>query len=251
MAYFKSFSPRARRVIFLAHWKAKKEKANEIFPEHILTGLLKEDPELFALVSPGHPHAAKELEDALVAKRGDSVTSSSNEVSVRLSKQSKKIIRAASQERERLGHTSVGTQHLLLAILGPERKRTGWLRRRELPDETVARRVLLDYGITVEQVDAQTKNKVVTPLTWVLDDSIIKLNAQLAALAELLISKSIFERSEFVALLDQNAEPIPTTFFAGPLLDALLEKGKLKETERAKLQAIALQQSPQEPEQHE
>jgi hypothetical protein len=71
------------------------------------------------------------------------------------------------------------------------------------------------------------------------------LNAQLAALAELLAAKGVFARHEFVALLDQSDEPLTPEVFLTPLIDALVKKGTLTEDEKAKLTA---KQSPGNPE---
>src|SRR5438552_15562755 len=117
MSYFGLFSPRAKRVIFLANWQAKKEGAREITPEHILSALLKEDPELFAIVTPQHPNAAKEVADLLGTDGRIRETDKQSGESLSLSAGAKEVVLMSSEELARLGHKSVGTQHLLLALL--------------------------------------------------------------------------------------------------------------------------------------
>jgi ATP-dependent Clp protease ATP-binding subunit ClpA len=246
MALFKFYSTRARRAIFFAHWQAKKEGAKEITPEHILSGLLKEDPGLFAILMPKHVSAAKELETQLTVGSSGGTTDAPYQESLPLSPGAKKVVFASYKAHERLGHSSVGTQHLLMGLLQPIPKRRGWLRSREASEENLARRILLDHGLTAAEVEAKTKAGIVTPLTSVLDDPLIKLNAQLAALGELLISKSIFTRTEFVAMLDQNAEPIGAQFYLTRLLDALFEKSKINIAELDKLKSENCQAAPQE-----
>ena len=90
----------------------------------------------------------------------------------------------------------------------------------------MAKPILEKCGLSAESVEQKIKEGIVSPLTWVLDDSVTKLNAQLTAIADLLISKQIFTRSEFVAILDQNADPINPDSFLAPLIEALSKKGE-------------------------
>jgi hypothetical protein len=248
MSYFASFSPRAKRAIFLANWQAKKEGAGAIAPEHILSALLKEDPELFAIVMPQHPNAARELLGLLAADGRTQLTENQNGKSLSLSAGAKEVVLTSSEVLERFGHKSVGTQHLLLALLLTPRQQSNWFRRADLQDDSTAKQILLKYGFSPASVETKIKEGIVTPLTWVLDDSIIKLNAQLAAMAELLISKGAFKRSEFVAILDQNAGPIVPENFLAPLIDALFEKGRLTASEKEKMKSA--RPSPGTQEQH-
>src|SRR5580704_17834768 len=67
MGLFNSFSQRARRAVFWANSRALQEDASEITAEHILYGVLQEDPELFALLVPENPKLASQIEESLVA----------------------------------------------------------------------------------------------------------------------------------------------------------------------------------------
>jgi hypothetical protein len=238
MSYFGSFSPRARRAIFRAHCQARLESAPEITPEHILGALLKEDPQLFLIVMPEKPNVATDLEDKLAVDGRTRTTENVPRESPPLSARAKEVVFGSSQERKRLGHKSVGTQHLLLALLTAPRRRSSWFRRRDLQDDSIAKLVLVNYGISAASVEAKIKEGIVTPLTWVLDDPIISVNAQLKALADLLISRNIFTRSEFVAILDKTAEPIAPEAFLAPLINALLEKGKLTAAEKDTVKSL-------------
>jgi ATP-dependent Clp protease ATP-binding subunit ClpA len=231
MSFYESFSARARRTIFLAHSQALTEEVREITPEHILSALLKEDPNLFALLLPDQTNSVSEIE-RLLAASGAGTTKKSAGVKPVLSRDSKEVVFRASEERRRLGHKSVGTQHLLMALLVTQWRRPRWFRTRVQRNDSVAKIILEKCGLSAGSVERRIKEGVVTPLTWVLDDSIIKLNAQLTAVAELLISKHVFTRAEFVALLDKNADPVKPEDFLAPLIEALCEKGKLTATEK-------------------
>lgn len=235
MNFFDSFSAKARRTVFRANAKALKDGAPEITAEHILHGLLGEDPQLFALVAPGRPNLVNEITQSLAADTNVSQAKKRN-AALQLSDRAKEIIRVAAREKERLGHSAVGTQHLLLALLICPEPRSGF-RKSKPQDHSVARQVLTNCGLLAESVEAATKDGVVTPQDYQLDDPLIRLNAQLAALAELLIGKGTFTRTEYVALLDQNAGPITPTDYVLPLIDALVEKGKLAPDEKTTLRA--------------
>jgi len=236
MTFFDSFSTKARRTVFRANAKALKDGAPEITAEHILYGLLGEDPRLFALVAPGRPNLVNEITQRLAVDTNASQAKKRNEA-LQLSDGAKEIIRVAAREKERLGHSAVGTQHLLLALLiCPETPRSRFRKARP-QDCSVARQALTNCGLLTESVEAVTKQGLVTPQDYQLDDPLIRLNAQLATLADLLIAKGTFTRTEYVALLDQNAGPITPTDYVLPLIDALVERGKLAQDEKATLRA--------------
>ncbi|MGH9864369.1 MAG: Clp protease N-terminal domain-containing protein, partial [Candidatus Acidiferrales bacterium] len=101
---------------------------SEVSAEHILLGVLREDPQLFVLLAPANANLVGEIEESLATNAKASVTETRKQV-LRLSKNAKEIIRVAARERVRLGHKSVGTQHLLLALLRCPEERTSWFRR--------------------------------------------------------------------------------------------------------------------------
>jgi ATP-dependent Clp protease ATP-binding subunit ClpA len=244
MSLFDSFSQRARRVIFRANSRALQQGAHEIAAEHILYGVLQEDPQLFALLADNNPRLASEIEVNLISdvevskpavRTGD----------MQLSELAKEIIRVAAREKGRLGHRAVATQHLLLAILMCPEKRKALLRRAKPHQISLATQVLIKHGITAEAVEAATQAGIATSQAVVLDDPLLMLNAQLAALAELLITKRVLARHEFVALLDQSDEPLTPEVFLTPLIDALVKKGALTEDEKAKLSAKQASSNPE------
>lgn len=179
---------------------------------------------------------ASQIEGSLIAKGEVSKPRAQTDV-LRLSESAKEIIRVAAREREKLGHRAVGTQHLLLAILiCPENPKSKSLFRRTKPLEiSVARHTLEKHGVLAETVEAATRAGIVTSQAVVLDDPVLKLNAQLSALAEILTAKGVFTRHEFVALLDRKEEPVTPEVFLLPLIEALIKKGKLTENEKADL----------------
>jgi len=234
MGLFNSFSQRARRVVFWAKSRALQEGAAEMTSEHILYGLLQEDPKLFALLAPENPKLASQIEESLVANGEASKPPARTEV-LRLSELAQEIICVAVKEKERLRHRAVGTQHLLRAVLICPEKAKSLFHRAKPSEISVATLVLKKHGVLAETVETATKAGIVTSQAVALDDPLLKLNAQVSALAELLTAKGVFARHEFVALLDVNEEPVTPEVFLLPLIEALVRKGKLTEKEGAKL----------------
>ncbi|MCI0660335.1 MAG: hypothetical protein L0220_04605 [Acidobacteria bacterium] len=120
---FERYTEKARRVIFFARYEASQFGASQIEAEHILLGMLREDRHISARFFPrGSPGIAqslirKHIEDRIVI--GSRVTASN--VDLPLSAEAKRVLAYAAQEAEDLGHSYIGTEHLLLGLLVEER----------------------------------------------------------------------------------------------------------------------------------
>jgi hypothetical protein len=201
-----------------------------------LEGLLKEDPQLFGLILPQDPNVVERLRNELASRR--LTVYERKKSTLPLSESAKAVVAAAGTEQRRLGHSAIATQHLLFALLSARDRRSTWFRKAsELP----VQQFLSKYGITAQLTEERTKAGIVTPLTWILDDEVVALNAQVAALAELLMQKGIFTRPEFVFQLDHNDGPLVPEFFISPLIRALEKKGILTADERREMEAPAAQ----------
>ena len=235
MSLFERYSPRARRVVFYSLHYARQAGAGHIEPEHILEGLLFEDPQLFTLVLPEKPTVVKDLKDELATLR-DKAVPQTEKKELPLSRTAKAVVAGAGTHQHRLGHTSVATQHILLALLTACRRNPGWFRKAtELP----VQQLLSKHGVTHALTENRTNSGIVTPTTWVLVDPMVSLNAQIAALADLLIAKRLFTRTEFVSLLDQNEGPLAPEAFLFPLIEALGKNGVLTANEQQHLRTVA------------
>jgi ATP-dependent Clp protease ATP-binding subunit ClpA len=169
MSLFDTFSPRSRRAIFRAHSHAHEEQAAEITTEHLLLGLLHEDPELFILLMRGNREIVGSIEKDLTTMPR-TIRAKLRARKLQLSKGSKEIIRVAAREHKRLGHTSVATQHLLLALLiCPEDKRS-WFGRTKKQNPSFAGKVLADNGLSVSLLESETKIGIITPQAFALND---------------------------------------------------------------------------------
>lgn len=235
MSLFASYSTRARRVIFYSVHYARRAGSGYIEPEHILEGLLLEDPKLFEFVLPERANLVKGLKDELATWRVSN-TPTTEKRDLPLSPTAKEVVATAGTEQQRLRHSSIATQHLLLALLKACRPKPTWFRK---GSELRVQQLLATHGITPELTESKTNSGIVTPSTWVLDDRLVALNAQIAALAELLVEKRIFTRTEFVALLDQNEGPLVPEAFLLPLIEALAKIGTLSSAEQKQIASAA------------
>ena len=136
---FERYTEKARRVIFFARYKASQYGSSSIDTEHILLGLLREDRAVMHhffgaidLATQIRPEVEK------VIKRGKLIPTS---VEVPLSAEASKLLNLAAEEADRLGQQYVGTEHLLLGILGLQ--------------DSFAARLLMARGAKVDAIRVQ------------------------------------------------------------------------------------------------
>jgi uncharacterized protein (TIGR02246 family) len=115
---FERYTEKARRVIFFARYEASQYGSPYMESEHFLLGLLRED---FALVrrflGPNSVTTDIRAEIERQITRRERISTS---VEVPLTTECEKILKLAVEESERLAHRQVGTEHILLGILGVE-----------------------------------------------------------------------------------------------------------------------------------
>jgi ATP-dependent Clp protease ATP-binding subunit ClpA len=112
---FDRFNDRAKRVLALAQDEAIRFNHNYIGPEHLLLALVREGEGAAARVLNSLNVGLSTLRTKVEAMigRGNATTSPSEIV---LSPEVKKIIHNAIEESRKLGHSHVGTEHLLLGL---------------------------------------------------------------------------------------------------------------------------------------
>jgi hypothetical protein len=113
---FERFTDRARRVVVLAQEEARILRHNYIGPEHILLGLIHE----------GSGVAAKALESLgisqeTVRQRVEEAIGRGEQAPfghIPFTPQAKKLLESSLRESRALGHNYIGTEHILLALIG-------------------------------------------------------------------------------------------------------------------------------------
>ena len=112
---FERFTDRARRVVVLAQEEARMLSHNYIGTEHILLGLIHE----------GEGVAAKALEsldislEAVRAQVEEIIGQGQQAPSghIPFTPRAKKVLELSLRESQELGHTYIGTEHILLALI--------------------------------------------------------------------------------------------------------------------------------------
>src|SRR5713101_579744 len=112
---FERYTEKARRIIFFARYEASQFGSPYIETEHVLLGLLREDPALTSVVLPSATSIAairKEIEERTTLREKTSTS-----VDLPLTNESKRVLAYAAEEAERFGHKHIGSEHLLLGLL--------------------------------------------------------------------------------------------------------------------------------------
>ncbi|MEE8194651.1 MAG: ATP-dependent Clp protease ATP-binding subunit [Dehalococcoidales bacterium] len=136
---FDKFSERARRVLTLAQEEAQRLNHSYIGTEHILLGLVREEEGVAAKILVNMGVGLGKMRSAVEYVIGPGEKPSVGATG--LTSRAKRIIELAIDEARQLGHSYIGTEHLLLGLL-----REG---------EGVAAGVLDSFSITLERTRAE------------------------------------------------------------------------------------------------
>ena len=133
---YDKYTDRAKRVLALATEEARRFNHNYIGTEHLLLGLVREGEGIAAKVLYDMGVDLTKVRGAVefIIGRGERV----NVGDISLTPRAKKVIELATEEARRLGHTYIGTEHLLLGLV-----REG---------EGIAAGVLESLGVSLEKV---------------------------------------------------------------------------------------------------
>jgi hypothetical protein len=133
---FERFSERAKHVLTLAQEEAERSHHSYIGTEHLLLGLMRESDGIGAQAL-----ANLGLEIGKVRQTIESVLGRNERIIIQQiipTSRVKKVIEISFEEARRMGHDSVGTEHLLLGLL--------------IEGDGIAAHVLTDLGATLEKV---------------------------------------------------------------------------------------------------
>jgi uncharacterized protein (TIGR02246 family) len=115
---FERYTEKARRVIFFARYDASQYGSHYIDTEHLLLGLMRENfPLISHMIGSGISADAIRQEIEKQIQRGERFSTA---VEVPLSAESKRVLKFAAEEAERLAERHVDTTHLLLGLLREE-----------------------------------------------------------------------------------------------------------------------------------
>lgn len=136
---FERFTERARQVVVLAQDEARALRHDYIGTEHLLLGLLREEEGLAArtLAELGVTLNDARDEARKIVGLGEGGTAGQ----IPFTPRAKQTLELSLREALRLGHTYIGTEHILLALARP--------------DAGVAAQILAALEVDAEQVRAQ------------------------------------------------------------------------------------------------
>ncbi|WP_248929059.1 ATP-dependent protease ATP-binding subunit ClpC [Paenibacillus hamazuiensis] len=135
---FGRFTERAQKVLSLAQEEAVRLGHNNIGTEHILLGLIREGEGIAAKALVALGLGLEKIQDEVESLIGRGQEQPTN---IAYTPRAKKVIELSMDEARKLGHTYVGTEHILLGLI-----REG---------EGVAARVLNNLGISLNKARQQ------------------------------------------------------------------------------------------------
>jgi ATP-dependent Clp protease ATP-binding subunit ClpC len=147
---FERYTESARRVLFFARYEVSQLGATSIESEHVLLGLVRENKGIVARIlalSQVSPDAIRRQIVNRSAFREKIATS----VEIPFSAETKRVLQFTAEEADRLGHSYIGTEHLLLALLREER--------------SAAASILTTLGLRLDEVRRTTAELSAEPST--------------------------------------------------------------------------------------
>lgn len=112
---FERYTDRARRVIVLGQEEARLLNHNYIGTEHLLLGLLKEGEGIGAQALTLHSVDMPALRSAVEEKIGKGSQAPSGHIP--FTPRAKKVMELSLREALQLGHSYIGTEHILLGLI--------------------------------------------------------------------------------------------------------------------------------------
>lgn len=131
---FERYMDATRKAIFWARYRAEEAGSSSIEPEHVLAGILDSEPTLVER----YPQLAELAAPRIPEPPLPATLKPAQHTSVPLSHASKRVLAYSAEEGERLKHSHIGSEHLLLGVL------------REGKSNAAA--ALRAHGITLEQL---------------------------------------------------------------------------------------------------
>jgi ATP-dependent Clp protease ATP-binding subunit ClpA len=214
---FERYTEKARRVIFFARYEASLSGSTAIEPEHVLLGLLREDPALFQELRPDSPGEVAEIRKSVESRFPPPREKVGPSIDLPLSSGAKEALRLAGSERPEC--QNVGTGHLLLGII--------------LQGKSVAAEVLLARGYSAEALELIVKaGGSATPQSVKPETPAARIVSQLTALVGVLEHRGVITREEFIEELAGRYILPDLHATLNALLALLARKGLINENDR-------------------
>ncbi len=119
VSQFARFSPRARAATVASQAEARRLQHASIEPGHIVLAMLKDPDSVATKIIVSLAGSADALRDSVTEKLGPPAGELAGD-HIPFSGASKKVLELTVREALRLGHNYIGTEHMLLGVLGLE-----------------------------------------------------------------------------------------------------------------------------------
>jgi ATP-dependent Clp protease ATP-binding subunit ClpA len=148
---FERFTDRSRRAVVLAQEEARALNHRQIGTEHLLLGVLREGEGLAGTVlrSLGLTLDATRHEVEAITGRGQEQASGH----IPFTPRAKKTLELSFEESLRLGHSHIGTEHLLLGLIGQDNVATQVLRRLKVDLNDLREQVIGELSGVVRELE--------------------------------------------------------------------------------------------------
>lgn len=115
---FERYTEDARRAFFFARFEASNFGSKEITTEHLLLGLFRADRAFMTHFLPGDREETirNQIEQRTPAREWVSTSTD-----LPLSEECKRVLKNSAQEADQFKHKDIGTEHLLLGLLGEKK----------------------------------------------------------------------------------------------------------------------------------
>jgi len=120
---FERFNQHVRRSLFFARYEASRLSSHSIALQHVLLGMLREADPVFIELLRNRGIEPRELREELLGERV-TIERVSTSPDLPLAEETKKALAFAVHEAESMGHSSVGSEHLVLGLLRVEESAT-------------------------------------------------------------------------------------------------------------------------------
>jgi len=113
---FERFNENVRRALFFARYEASRAASHQIATEHVLLGMLREADETLVNLCESVGIDVRQIRDELLGE-GVALEPVSSSPDLPLAEETKRALAFAVHEAESMGHSRIGTEHLLLGLL--------------------------------------------------------------------------------------------------------------------------------------
>jgi ATP-dependent Clp protease ATP-binding subunit ClpC len=117
---FERYTERARRVLFFARYEASEVGTGSIEPEHLLLGLIRQNKGVASRILQQAQVSLEQLRSDVTGRMSTAVEKLPTSVEIPFSGPAKRTLQYAAEEADRLTHSYIGVEHLLLALLRDE-----------------------------------------------------------------------------------------------------------------------------------